>query len=78
MTIDEMIQFVADRAGVTPEDVQWWSWPELFATTSGPGGGFGGAAITEFQVYAFNAYGKRMKYCAGVWRHWNGEVEGRW
>lgn len=78
MTIDEMIQFAADSAGVTPEHVQWWSWPQLFATTSGPRGGAGGNQITEFQVYAFDAGGKRMKCCAGVWRHWDGEVQGVW
>lgn len=29
-----------------------YSWPEMFASTAGPFGGMGGAAMTEMQMYA--------------------------
>lgn len=30
--------------------LEWRSWPQRFASTAGPWGGIGGAAITSFQV----------------------------
>lgn len=32
------------------EEYDWWSWPQVFGTTAGPWEGYGGAALTTFQV----------------------------
>jgi len=61
-------------------DVRWWSWPEVFASTAGPRGGIGCAAITTYQVYAFESRSTlfHVKYCGGVWKEWDGKMRGRW
>lgn len=75
--IDDLIAFIADKAGCSVDEVTWYSWPQVFGSTSGPRGGISGQAVTTFQVYAFTAHGSkesvRTKYCGGIWRHWNGE-----
>ena len=72
--IEELLRQVSEREKCDPEDISWWSWPEMFPTTSGPHGGISGQAITKFQVFGFEPpSGKRQKFCAGVWRHWDGE-----
>lgn len=76
--MDELVAKAAELAGCTIHEVQWYSWPQVFGTTSGPRGGVGGRMMTTFQVFAFECADKRMKYCAGVWRHWDGEFMGRW
>lgn len=78
-TIDDLINEVANREKCSPDDVQWYSWPQNFPTTSGPKGGAGGCMITSFQVFAFDPpTGNRQKYCGGVWRRWKGEFNDRW
>ena len=53
--------------------VQWWAWPEVFGSTSGPRGGVGGQILTTFQVFGFEAENGRMvKWCSGIWRAWDG------
>ena len=78
MSLDEMLEVVAKKGGCHKDCVRWYSWPTVFGDTSGPMGGYGGQMMTEFQVYAFEANGVMLKCCAGVWRHWNGEFQGRW
>ena len=77
-SVDELIAEVAKRAECLPDEVEWYSWPQSFGTTAGPGGGAGGNMITSFQVYAFDAPGEKTRYCAGQWRRWNGEFQQRW
>lgn len=78
-TIEDLLIEVAKREGCYPGDILWYSWPQSFASTSGPRGGIGGCAITSFQVFAFDPpTGKRQKYCAGVWKNWSGEPDCRW
>lgn len=75
--IDDLIAFIADKAGCHTGDVSWYSWPQVFGSASGPRGGISGQVVTKFQVYAFTAHGSkesvRAKYCGGVWKHWNGK-----
>lgn len=77
MSVDELLLFIAEKAGCSTKEVTWYSWPQAFGSTSGPRGGISGQAVTTFQVYAFTAHGKnesvRAKYCHGIWRHWDGE-----
>ena len=80
--IYQLIEEVAKRVGCEPEHVEWYSWPQSFATTAGPGGGAGGNTISSYQVFAFDAIGdgrtERSRYCAGKWRKWNGEFNQKW
>ena len=75
--IDDLIAFVADKAGCHADEVTWYSWPQVFGSASGPRGGISAQVVTTFQVYAFIAHGSkgtvREKYCGGIWRDWNGE-----
>ena len=79
MNIDDLLSEVAKREKCLLEDIQWYSWPQIFSTTAGPSGGAGGNICTSFQVVAFNPpNGRKCKYCAGVWRHWSGEFMQKW
>lgn len=64
--------------GCSVDELEWWSWPQVFGSTSGPRGGIGGQAMTAFQVFGFSDGGNAVKYCGGVWRKWDRIVEGRW
>lgn len=64
----ELIGEAADKLG--GEVWQWYSWPEVFGSTSGPRGGIGGQAMTTFQVYGFIGHDDALMYCGGVWRRW--------
>jgi hypothetical protein len=33
--------------------ISFYSWPQIFSSTAGPGGGIGGQMMTSFQFYAF-------------------------
>ena len=57
--VDDLIAFVADKAGCSVDEVTWYSWPQVFGSTSGPRGGISGQAVTTFQVYAFTAHGSK-------------------
>ena len=76
--ISDLIAYSAKQGQCRPDEVEWYSWPQAFGSTAGPGSGAGGQMITSFQVYAFDACGERIKWCAGVWRRWNGEMCGKW
>lgn len=82
MSLDDLIKFVAEKAGCSERDVAWYSWPQVFGSTSGPRGGIAGQVVTTFQVYAFTAHGSkesvRIKHCHGVWKRWNGEPMSNW
>lgn len=40
----------AGEPTVREDDLAWSSFPQLFGTTTGPWNGFGGAAVTTYQV----------------------------
>ena len=73
----DLIEEAARRAQCPPEEVEWYSWPQAFSSTAGPRG-IGGQTVTPHQVYAFDTPGLRLKWCAGQWKAWDGEVRGRW
>lgn len=79
--LDPLVSLIAEaakRAQCRTDEVEWYSWPHVFGSTAGPGGGVGGQMFTTFQVYAFDAAGERTKWCAGQWRRWDGEMCGEW
>lgn len=53
--------------------LEFYSWPECFASTSGPHGGIGGSALTNFQVFGFRSKitEKGCKCCSGIWKSWD-------
>ena len=79
--IAPLLEYAAKYFDVAVEFVDWWSWPEMFGSTAGPGGGIGGQMMTQFQVFAFAAdytEKKPLIYCAGRWRVWRNHPEQRW
>lgn len=49
---DLVLEHLLHAGEVTVDDraLSWRSWPQTFESTTGPWGGIGGAAMTEFQV----------------------------
>lgn len=77
LSVKALLDEAAARLEATADDLQWWAWPEVFGSTSGPRGGIGGQTVTTFQVIGFEAEdGQRIKWCSGVWKPWDGEQ--RW
>jgi len=72
-----LIAAAAKRAQCRVDEIELCSWPHVFGSTAGPGGGAGGQMIISFQVYAFDA-GERTKWCSGWWKQWDGEMRGEW
>jgi hypothetical protein len=56
-----------EKRGVKPDNIEEYAWPGMFATTSGPNGGIGGAAITYYQIkgYCDQASGSGVLLCCG-------------
>lgn len=79
-TLDRVLAVALAQFGESdPRKISWSSWPEAFSSTSGPRGGVGGMTITTFQVWAFeHEDGRRMRWCAGVWKGWDGVVGAPW
>lgn len=73
------IMEAATKLGCQPHEVDWWSWPEVFGSTSGPRNGIGGQALTTFQVFGFEGPdGKQILCCAGIWKLWRRFPEMSW
>lgn len=75
----DLLTEAAQKMNCLADEIKWYSWPTVFPSTAGPRG-IGGSAMTEFQVFGFAHYesGQYLKCCAGVWRKWDGEMNGRW
>lgn len=77
--IDKLVEELISKYKIV--DLEWYSWPQTFATTGGPRG-CGGNLITSHQVYAFEIYTEDdclyLKWCSGVWKKWDREFMGRW
>lgn len=79
--IDELLdQFSVMASNKDVYGVKWYAWPCAFGSTAGPKQNVvAGQAITLFQVYAFdNEMGDKFKWCNGVWKNWDGVIDGRW
>lgn len=52
------------------DELEYYSWPEMFSTTAGPRGGFAGQMFTQFQIHAFFSHFHRVAVlcCAGEFR----------
>ena len=77
--LDDLMSEAMGKLGARLDcEVTWYSWPCAFPSTSGPRGGIGGQAITTFQVFGFEGGPemKRIKYCGGIWRPWDGVPNG--
>lgn len=74
--VKQISEEAASKLGADVDELFMYAWPELFASTSGPRGGLGGAAMTWFQVLAFKAEnGQGLMWCGGMWKDWNSEVQ---
>lgn len=80
--IEGILKELAENHNCHWREIEWYSWPQVFGTTAGPGAGSGviaGQGFTTFQVYAFNLPDEQtFKFCAGYWKQWNGVLMERW
>ncbi len=77
MDIEVLLNKAAIHLKTQAHNLQWWSWPEVFGSTSGPHGGVGGQSMTTFQVVGFQADdGQGIAWCSGVWKKW--DEQQRW
>jgi hypothetical protein len=60
---------VADQLECAPENLEYWAWPQVFASTSGPFrrlGGISGSAMTRFTIEALHdGGGVAVLFCNG-------------
>lgn len=74
--LPELASEAAARIEADVEELAMFAWPQVFGSTAGPHEGIGGAAMTTFQVVAFEAPdGQAIKWCDGVWKPWNGKQD---
>lgn len=79
LDVSDMLAFAAEKLGLEEDHLQWFSWPEVFGSTSGPHGGISGQAMTTFQVFGFHDGGVRgLLCCADRWRVWRDTRVQRW
>ena len=80
--LGSIIAQAAEKLGIKVRELDWFSWPQVFGSTSGPHGGISGQAMTTFQVYGFRPDFQvtpydGLLYCDGKWKNWrDGEL--RW
>jgi hypothetical protein len=70
---DEMLELyrkVFPEQNASAEQLEYFAWPELFCSTSGPYGGIGGAVMTTFTVEAFynGVYGTTLYVCLSTYQ----------
>jgi len=57
---------VVELLGGNPEDLEYWAWPHVFGSTTGPFGGIGGQTLTTFTVEAWHdGTGKAVLFSNG-------------
>ena len=67
------------RAGIDCYDFDYYAFPEVFGSTSGPCGGIGGAAMSIFTVEAYVCGDVATVYvCAGKFKLRKGKYIARW
>ena len=66
--IQKEIAEVFDKNGieVIESELNYFAWPQLFGSTSGPKGGIGGCALTTMTVHAFEYAGAAVLVCSGI------------
>ena len=45
--------FKSNGVQIIESEIDYYAWPQLFGSTAGPNGGWGGSAMTTFTVHAF-------------------------
>jgi len=80
MDLTPILADAAKRLDCDQPDLEWFAWPEIFPSSSGPRYGVGGQAMTTFQIIAFAhpSQEKAIKFCAGVWKKWDRVIASRW
>lgn len=64
----EVLDILKNR-NITYFDLSYYAWPEMFGSTSGPRGGIGGCAMTDFTIEAWVCDGSGPTFftCAGMY-----------
>lgn len=58
-------ELAAKELGVPESYIDYYAWPETFASTAGPFGGVGGQAITSFTIEAYVDGKNAVLFCKG-------------
>jgi len=71
---------ILERAKVKYFGIDYYAFPETFASTTGPHGGIGGASISTFTVEAYvcDGVGPTVYVCDGKYRFTKGKYKSRW
>jgi hypothetical protein len=66
----ELYRKVFPEQNASVEELEYYAWPEVFASTSGPYGGIGGAMMTTYTVEAlYNGLtGTTLYVCANTYQ----------
>lgn len=81
LSVEEITILAAEMLESIPENLSLSSWTLEFPSSSGPRKGrIARQAFTIFNIYAFNDKNtsKKIKYCAGVWKEWDGTINEEW
>ena len=80
MELTPILEEASRRIDCPVQDLEWFSWGEVFPSSAGPYLRAGGQTMTTFQVFAFAhpSESKAIKCCAGVWKTWDRLVCSRW
>jgi len=77
-TPKEVIE-IFKRVGIECNDFDYYKFTQMFGSTSGPHGGIGGAAMTEFDVEAYVYEDVATVYvCSGKLKLRKGKYTERW
>ena len=67
------------REGIDCYNFDYYAFPEIFSSTSGPHGGIGGAAMSKFTVEAYVHEDVATVYvCSGKFKFKKGKYIARW
>jgi len=56
----------AEELNCNENELEYWAWPQVYGSTTGPFGGLGGQALTTFTIEAWhNGAGKAVLFCQG-------------
>ena len=47
------------------DELEYWAWPQVFGSTTGPFGGIGGQAMTTFTIEAWADGSHAVLFCCG-------------
>lgn len=67
--VPEEVRHILAARNVQFIDIDYYAWPQIFSSTSGPRGGWGGCAMSTFTVEAWvcDSSGPTIYTCCGMY-----------